>query len=53
MLLVAKRAGPTSHDMVDLVRRALGTSRVGHLGTLDPFAAGLLVVSIPLRITRL
>ena len=38
--------------MVDLVRRALGTSRVGHLGTLDPFAAGLLVVIVG-RATRL
>lgn len=52
MLLVAKRAGPTSHDVVDLVRRALGVSRVGHLGTLDPFAAGLLVVIVG-RATRL
>src|SRR3989449_3721184 len=41
--LVAKPAGPTSHDVVDQVRRALATRRVGHLGTLDPFAAGLLV----------
>src|SRR5439155_963690 len=39
--LVAKPAGPTSHDVVDQVRRALATRRVGHLGTLDPFAAGL------------
>jgi tRNA pseudouridine55 synthase len=52
VLLVAKRAGPTSHDVVDLVRRALGMSRVGHLGTLDPFAAGLLVVIVG-RATRL
>lgn len=49
---MAKRAGPTSHDVVDLVRRALGTSRVGHLGTLDPFAAGLLIVVVG-RATRL
>ena len=52
MVLVAKPAGPTSHDVVDLVRRALGTRRVGHLGTLDPFAAGLLVVVVG-RATRL
>ena len=52
MALVAKPAGPTSHDVVDLVRRALGTRRVGHLGTLDPFAAGLLVVVVG-RATRL
>jgi len=44
--------GPTSHDVVDTVRRALGTDRVGHLGTLDPFAAGLLVLVVG-RATRL
>ena len=44
MYLVAKPAGPTSHDVVDRARRTLGTSRVGHLGTLDPFAEGLLVL---------
>ncbi len=49
---MAKPVGPTSHDVVNLVRRALGTSRVGHLGTLDPFAAGLLVVVVG-RATRL
>ncbi len=52
MVLVAKPAGPTSHDVVDQVRRALATSRVGHLGTLDPFADGLLVVVVG-RATRL
>ncbi len=51
-MLVAKPAGPTSHDVVDAVRRALATTRVGHLGTLDPFAAGLLVVVVG-RATRL
>ena len=49
---MAKPAGPTSHDVVDVVRRALGTSRVGHLGTLDPFAEGLLVLVVG-RATRL
>lgn len=51
-MLVAKPAGPTSHDAVDIVRRALGVTRVGHLGTLDPFAAGLLVLVVG-RATRL
>ncbi len=50
--LVVKPAGPTSHDVVDVVRRALAVSRVGHLGTLDPFATGLLVLVIG-RATRL
>ena len=52
MALVAKPGGPTSHDVVDQVRRALGLRRVGHLGTLDPFAAGLLVIVVG-RATRL
>lgn len=52
MVLVAKPAGPTSHDVVDVVRRALGVRRVGHLGTLDPFADGLLVIVVG-RATRL
>ena len=51
-MLVAKTAGPTSHDVVDVVRRALGEPRIGHLGTLDPFAKGLLVLVVG-RATRL
>lgn len=46
ILLVDKAPGPTSHDVVDAVRRAAGTRRVGHFGTLDPFASGLLVLGI-------
>ena len=46
MLLVDKPAGITSHDAVDLVRRALGTRKVGHAGTLDPTATGLLVMGV-------
>ena len=49
---MAKPAGPTSHDVVDRARRALGIERIGHLGTLDPFAEGLLVLVIG-RATRL
>ena len=52
MCLVAKPAGPTSHDVVDIARRALHQKRVGHLGTLDPFAEGLLVIVVG-RATRL
>lgn len=44
LLLVDKPAGISSHDVVALVRRALGTRKVGHGGTLDPFATGLLVL---------
>jgi len=51
-VLVAKPAGPTSHDIVDIARRALDEPRVGHLGTLDPFAKGLLVLVVG-RATRL
>ena len=39
-----KPVGPTSHDVVAWARKALGTKRVGHTGTLDPFASGLLVL---------
>ena len=41
-----KPKGPTSHDVVAIVRRALGTRRVGHAGTLDPFATGLLLILV-------
>ena len=44
ILVVAKPPGPTSHDIVALVRRLAATKRVGHGGTLDPFAAGVLPV---------
>lgn len=46
VLAVSKPAGPTSHDVVARVRRAFGTRQVGHTGTLDPFATGLLLVCI-------
>jgi tRNA pseudouridine55 synthase len=52
VLLVDKPAGPTSHDVVDQVRDAIGVRRVGHTGTLDPFATGLLLVLLG-RATRL
>lgn len=46
ILVVAKHPGPTSHDIVALVRRLTGVRRVGHGGTLDPFAAGVLPVFV-------
>ena len=42
VLVVAKPAGPTSHDVVALVRRLAASRRIGHGGTLDPFASGVL-----------
>lgn len=52
VLVVDKTAGPTSHDVVTLARRALGVSRIGHTGTLDPMATGVLPLVIG-RATRL
>lgn len=52
LLLVDKPAGMTSHDVVDVARRAYGERSIGHLGTLDPFATGLLVLLFG-RATRL
>jgi len=46
LLLVSKPGNMTSHDIVDFVRRKLGTRRVGHAGTLDPLAEGLLIVLV-------
>jgi tRNA pseudouridine55 synthase len=43
-ILVDKPAGPTSHDVVDAIRRTFGIKKVGHCGTLDPNATGLLVI---------
>lgn len=52
VLPVDKPAGPTSHDVVALARRALGERRIGHTGTLDPFASGLLLLCLG-RATRI
>jgi tRNA pseudouridine55 synthase len=52
VLLVDKPSGMTSHDVVAIARRALRTRRIGHTGTLDPFATGLLVLLVG-RATRL
>src|SRR6185503_11534383 len=52
LLLVDKPGGMTSHDVVDVVRRSLGTRKVGHAGTLDPMATGLLILGVG-RATRL
>src|SRR4051795_3544557 len=51
VILADKPAGVTSHDVVASVRRSLGKRRVGHAGTLDPSATGLLLVLVG-RATR-
>lgn len=51
-LLIDKPAGPTSHDVVDAIRRHLRIPKVGHCGTLDPNATGLLIVLLG-RATKL
>jgi tRNA pseudouridine55 synthase len=51
-LLIDKPAGITSHDVVNRVRRITGEKRVGHAGTLDPFATGLLIVGVGRAATR-
>lgn len=52
LLVVDKSAGMTSHDVVDIVRRATGERSIGHLGTLDPMATGVLPLLLG-RFTRL
>lgn len=52
LLLIDKPEGPSSHDVVDAVRRAAGQRRVGHTGTLDPMASGLLLLCVG-KMTRL
>ena len=52
VLVIDKPAGPTSHDVVAVVRRAFRGAKVGHTGTLDPFATGVLPIVIG-RATRL
>src|SRR5271169_7010928 len=43
-LLIDKPSGPTSHDVVDAIRRHFGIKKVGHCGSLDPNATGLLII---------
>jgi len=46
ILVINKPAGITSHDVVDAVRRRFNMKRVGHAGTLDPMATGVLIILI-------
>src|ERR1700675_4705342 len=52
ILVVDKPRGKTSHDVVEAVRRLVGFRQIGHLGTLDPLATGVLVLALGLA-TRL
>src|SRR4249919_1760105 len=52
LLVIDKPAGPTSHDVVARMRRVLGERRIGHTGTLDPIASGVLPLVVG-RATRL
>ena len=46
ILLIDKRPGPTSRQVVNRVSYLLKTKKVGHIGTLDPFASGLLILTV-------
>lgn len=52
VLLIDKPKGMTSHDVVDVVRRVTGERRVGHAGTLDPMATGLLIILVGREATK-
>jgi tRNA pseudouridine55 synthase len=51
-ILLDKPSGPSSHDMVYCLRKITGQKRIGHAGTLDPFASGLLIMAIGRQATR-
>ena len=51
-LLINKHSGPTSHDIIDELRKITGIRKIGHAGTLDPFASGLLIVGVGREATR-
>jgi tRNA pseudouridine55 synthase len=46
ILIINKSTGPTSHDIVNRIRKMSGAKKVGHAGTLDPFAGGILIILI-------
>jgi tRNA pseudouridine55 synthase len=47
-----KKIGPTSHDVIDTLRKMTGTQKIGHAGTLDPLAEGILVIAIGRNYTK-
>ena len=52
IFLIDKPAGMTSHDVVDFLRRVTGEKRIGHAGTLDPLATGLMIVAVGREYTK-
>lgn len=52
LVVINKPAGMTSHDVVDQIRKITGVQKVGHAGTLDPFATGVLVIMIGREATK-
>jgi len=51
-IVINKTVGPTSHDIVNQLRRITGIKKIGHAGTLDPFAEGVLIVAIGREATK-
>jgi tRNA pseudouridine55 synthase len=51
-ILIDKEQGPTSHDVVDKLRKITNISKIGHAGTLDPMASGLLILAIGRQATK-
>ena len=51
-IIINKPSGPTSHDVIDRLRKITGIRKIGHAGTLDPFASGVLLVAIGREATR-
>ncbi len=51
-MIINKPSGPTSHNIIDQLRQITGIKKIGHAGTLDPFATGVLLVAIGRRATR-
>ncbi len=51
-ILLDKPTGPSSHAMVSFLRRVTGIKRIGHAGTLDPFATGLLILGVSRQATK-
>jgi tRNA pseudouridine55 synthase len=52
ILLINKPVGPTSHDIISRLRRLTGIKKIGHAGTLDPFASGLLICAVGREATK-